>query len=201
MIIKERELSPNPMADRFKQALRQTNRQVRKQLSAAHRRRVSTKICARIRALDQYRYAKRIALYRAVNGEIDLNDIWQSAPMQGKYCYFPVLNDDKTLIFLPATPATPFHENRFGIGEPAVARELAASPDELDIILLPLIAFDEKGTRLGSGEGYYDRTLANHKNTLLIGVAYEFQRQSFIEAQPWDIPMTAIITERNAYWS
>ncbi len=60
-------------------------------------------ICNRISQLEQYRYAKRIALYKAANGEIDLGSIWRSAPLQGKYCYFPSLNEDGTLTFLPAT--------------------------------------------------------------------------------------------------
>ena len=189
------------MADRFKQALRQTNRQIRCKLSPEFQRDAASKICARVNTLQQYHHAKQIALYQAVNGEVDLSGLWQSATQQGKYCYFPVLNADKTLSFLPATPATPLVANRFGIAEPDVARDLALEPDALDIIFLPLVAFDEKGTRLGLGAGYYDRTLEKNKTSLLIGVAYEFQRQSFIEAQPWDIPLSVIITERTTYWS
>jgi len=189
------------MADRYKQAIRRTCRQIRENLSTHYQQTAANKICARIRTLDQYRYAKRIALYQAVKGEIDLSSLWRSAPLQGKYCYFPALNEDLTLSFLPATPATEFKENRFGIAEPCIERDLAARPEELDIIFIPLVAFDQKGTRLGFGAGYYDRTLAQHRPPLLVGVAYEFQRQSFIEAHSWDVPLTAIITESKAYWS
>lgn len=189
------------MTDRFKQAMRQTCQQIRAQLPASFQRTAARKICSQIRALDQYRYAKRIALYQAVNGEVDLSSLWKSAPLQGKYCYFPALNEDNSLSFLPATPATRLLNNRFGIAEPDVDRDLALSPEQLDVIFMPLVGFDEKGTRLGMGAGYYDRTLANHNARLLIGVAYEFQRQSFIEAQPWDVPLALIITERRLYWS
>lgn len=193
------------MTDRFRKALRLTCQQIRSNLSPAFQRNASKKICTKIRANEQYRYAKRIALYQAVNGEINLADLWESAPLQGKSCFFPALNDDKTLSFLPATPVTPFLENRFGIAEPDVDRKLALSPGQLDIVFMPLVGFDEKGTRLGMGAGYYDRTLATKdvngvNRPLLIGVAYEFQRLSFIEAQPWDIPLPLIITEQNFYW-
>ncbi len=189
------------MADQFKQALRQTCRHIRNKLSPTYQRNASHQICANIRKLDSYRYAKRIALYQAVNGEIDLGSLWRSAPLQGKYCYFPALNDDATLSFLPATPTSAFHENRFGIEEPDIGREHALTPAQLDLIFIPLVAFDGKGTRLGMGAGYYDRTLAHSRSPLLVGVAYEFQRQSFIEAQAWDIPLNVIITEQTVYWS
>ncbi|WED43611.1 5-formyltetrahydrofolate cyclo-ligase [Legionella cardiaca] len=189
------------MADRFKLALRRSCRQIRENLSHDYQQEASNQVCARIRSLEQYRYAKRIALYQAVGGEINLNSLWNSAPLQRKYCYYPALNDDKTLSFLPATPATAFIENRFGIPEPDVARSTAISPGQLDIIFMPLVAFDKQGTRLGMGAGYYDRTLAKERHPLLIGVAYEFQRQSYIRAYAWDIPLAAVITQHAIYWS
>ena len=189
------------MSNQFIQALRLSCQQIRKNLSPIYQKTISDKICKQVLKLDQYRYAKRIALYKAANGEIDLGDLWRSAPMQGKYCYFPVLNEDKTLSFLPATPATEFHSNRYNIEEPLVSREHALSPEQFDVIFVPLVAVDHKGTRLGMGAGYYDRTFENCRLPLLVGVAYEFQRQTFIEAQPWDISLNVVITERAIYWS
>ena len=189
------------MADRYKQIIRSTSRQIREQLSADYQKTASAQVCKRIRELTQYRYAKRIALYHAMGGEISLDALWNSAPLHGKYCYFPALNDDKTLSFLPATPTTPFKENKYGIGEPDVDKGEAIAPRQLDIIFLPLVAFDDHCTRLGMGAGYYDRTLAKENHPLLIGVAYEFQRQPYIEPHTWDIPLTAVVTQRSIYWS
>ena len=188
------------MAEQYKQAIRVTYQQIRKKLPLKYRDAASSKVCAQIRQLERYRYAKRIALYQATNGEINLDTIWQSAPQQGKYCYFPVLNDDRSLSFLPATPSSSFSKNRYGIAEPNSTHDKALLPDQLDVIFIPLIAFDALGTRLGMGAGYYDRTLTDCHTPLLVGVAYEFQRQSFIEAQPWDVPLDAVITERTTYW-
>ncbi len=188
------------MADQFKQALRLSCQHIRKNLSTSYQQKISRKICNRIRTLEKYRYATRLALYQAVNGEIDLGELWRSAPMQGKYCYFPALNDDLTLSFLPATPTSRFLKNKYGIEEPDIGREEAMAPEQLDLMILPLVAVDEQGTRLGMGAGYYDRTLACHRPPLLIGVAYEFQRLSFIEPEAWDIPLDVVITEHAIYW-
>lgn len=189
------------MADPLKTALRQTLRGLRLRLSLDYQQNASLKVCERIKSLQQYRQAKRIALYQATQGEIDLSAVWRSAPMHGKYCYFPSLNDDKTLSFLPATPSTPFVTNRFGIKEPDVARSEAISPHDLDIIFLPLVAFDTAGARLGMGAGYYDRTLARTSSPLLLGVAYEFQRQAYLFPEAWDIRLHATITQKHIYWS
>lgn len=189
------------MVDRFKLALRRSRRQIRDNLSIEYQHTASTRICARIRGFEQYRQAKRIGLYQAIGGEVSLDAIWHSAPLQGKFCYFPVLNEDKTLSFLPATPATSFVRNRYGIDEPDVPRSEAISPALLDIIFMPLVVFDDYGTRLGMGAGYYDRTLAGIRHPMLIGVAYEFQRYPYIEPQSWDIPLTGVITQSNIHWS
>lgn len=189
------------MPNRFKLALRRSCQQVREKLSLEYQHAASAKVCTRISHLHQYRHAKRIALYQAKGGEINLNRLWNSAPLQGKFCYFPVLTESKSLLFLPATPATPFVNNQYGIAEPDVDKSQAIAPKLLDIIFMPLVVFDLYGTRLGMGAGYYDRTLANEDHPMLIGVAYEFQRYPYIEPQTWDIPLKAVITERNTHWS
>ncbi|OGV49842.1 MAG: 5-formyltetrahydrofolate cyclo-ligase [Legionellales bacterium RIFCSPHIGHO2_12_FULL_42_9] len=189
------------MPDYFKNLLRLMLRRVRSRLSTHFQQQSSEQVCARIKQLEPYRYAKRIALYHAIEGEINLDNLWRSAPLQGKFCYFPALTADKTLVFLPATPATSFRKNHYDIPEPDVDFSLAISIDEIDIIFLPLVAFDRHGTRLGMGAGYYDRTLAQQKPNLLIGVAYDFQRQSFIKPHEWDITLQAIVTPNQIYWS
>jgi 5-formyltetrahydrofolate cyclo-ligase len=188
------------MPDHFKVALRNTIKQVRSKVSTQYQSTSSNQICTRIRALEEYRQAKTIALYFAVNGEIDLTPIWNSAPLQGKFCYFPVLNEDLTLSFLPATPRTPFINNKYGIPEPDVSRELAIPVEEINLIIMPLVAFDARCTRLGMGAGYYDRTLENKKKGTFIGVAYQFQRVDFLEPQSWDVPLDAVVTQKAIYW-
>jgi 5-formyltetrahydrofolate cyclo-ligase len=73
----------------------------------------------------------------------------------------------------------------------------------MDLILLPLVAFDEKGNRMGMGGGFYDRSLANiqqqNQRTQLIGLAHEIQKTDQLVVQSWDIPLHAIATEDRLY--
>lgn len=183
------------------QTLRAHCQQLRKHLPHAIQATASASICSRIQTLDGYQCAQHIALYHAVNGEIDLNALFVTACLQGKTCYYPIMHADHTLSFLPVTPDTLFTKNQAGIFEPVVNPSLAIMPGNIDVMFLPLVAFDEHGTRLGMGGGYYDKTLAHQTPGLLIGVGYEFQRQPHLKANAWDVPMNAMITEHTTYWS
>lgn len=187
------------MADRINQIIRHNLRQVRSKVSLAFQIQASRQVCQQIKRLKEYCYAKKIALYHAINGEISLDSVWNSAPYQGKFCFFPSLMEDKSLCFLPATPATASANNHFGIPEPDVCKSKSIPINELDIIFMPLVAFDKKGNRLGMGAGYYDKTLAGVVKPLLIGVAYEFQMLDSIKTHALDVPLDVIITEKSIY--
>lgn len=187
------------MVARLKLALRRSCLQIRDNLSRDYQLNTSKKICRLVQSIEEYRYAKHIGLYHANRGEVSLDLLWQSAPLQGKFCYFPAITNEKTIDFLPVTPKTAFEPNRYGIAEPKVSRDKAIAINELDLIIMPLVAFDNKGTRLGMGAGYYDRTLANNPNVLLVGVAYEFQHTFYIEPEPWDVKLHAVVTQHQVY--
>lgn len=189
------------MTNSVKKALRNTMKQKRSKLTSSYRVTASNQVCTRIRSLEQYRHAQRIAFYFAVHGEIDLDELWRSACAQGKLCYFPIINEDSlTLSFLPATPETLFKKNRYGINEPDVSHSLAIPLEELDLVLVSVVAFDVRCIRIGMGAGYYDRTFNGEKHCPLFGVAYQFQRVDYIEPEPWDIPLNAVITQYAVYW-
>jgi 5-formyltetrahydrofolate cyclo-ligase len=188
------------MADQYKNAIRKTMKEVRANTSVDFQSTSSHKICNRIKSLEAYRKAKRIALYFAAHGEVDLNPLWNTAPLQGKLCFFPKIHDDLSLSFVPATPKSSFVSNRFGIEEPDVSINEAVSPEDLDIVIMPVVAFDPQCMRLGMGAGSYDRTLINQRKGLFIGVAYQFQCIDFISQQRWDVPLDAVVTERAIYW-
>jgi len=184
----------------MKKLLRQTLCQLRKNLSAEYQQEASRKICDKLRHLNAFQTAKTISFYWPQKGEIDLNGLWQSALKQQKQCYFPIVRTDKTLSFGLATSNTPFVKNHYGIPEPQEASNEMIDVDNLDIMLIPLVAFDHLGTRLGMGGGYFDRTLAIKRPALLIGVAYEFQRQPILTRNVWDIGLDAVITEKTIDW-
>lgn len=170
-----------------KNLIRQTCRLKRRMLSETIQKKISQQVCLHIQKLEIYQHAKHIALYQAIEGEIDLTNIWTHAIQNEKQCYMPVMHQDKTLTFVQATPEDSTHTQMISL-------------NQLDLMIMPLVAFDNYGTRLGRGAGYYDRTLANHRPNCLLGVAYAFQRQHKLIREPWDIPMDGIVTEEGIHW-
>jgi len=147
--------------------------------------------------------SRRIACYLAIDGEIDLMPIMEIAWAMGKDVCLPVLStyNNNKLWFAK------FHENdrlvpnKYGILEPVMSKRKRVSIHSIDLVLTPLVAFDDSGTRLGMGGGYYDRSFAFLKHRQkwlkprLMGVAYELQRVDPLTVQPWDIPLNSIATE------
>lgn len=171
----------------------------RKHLGKTYVSQASQKIIDTLRQMPAYQAANHIAWYFPTNGEVDLSALWSYALATNKSCYFPAIQTDQTLLFLPYTRDTELVFNRYHTAEPNVAACHAKPPQDLDIIFLPVVAFDVNRKRLGMGKGYYDKTLAPHKSPLLIGVAYEWQRQPNLPIDPWDIPLTTIVTEETVY--
>ena len=167
----------------------------------------AARLAAHVARTSYYHASRKIACYLPINGEIDpcvlIERIWQT----GKTCYLPLVprHAHRPLWFAPLEPDTPLTENRFGIPEPAVgARELVRAR-RLDLILLPLLGFDRKGNRLGMGSGFYDRTLAflrdrkYWKKPHAVGLAHDFQRVDSFDVDPWDVPLTAVVTDKSIY--
>lgn len=188
--------------------LRQQIRNKRRALSDSEREQAAFLLCERIASSRIYQHSKHVAFYLPNDGEIDLTLLIHHAWQQGKECYLPVLAEPNTqrLWFIPYTANTKLKPNRFGIPEPVHSHSLRIRKTlSLDLILMPLVAFDKYGNRVGMGGGYYDRTLAFlrqrqywHKPNLL-GVAYEFQKQQQLKSNPWDIPLQSVATEQQFY--
>lgn len=153
-------------------------------------------------------HSHHIAFYLPNDAEIDLWPLLAHAWQQQKACYLPVLGlpHENRLWFLPFGPKDKLITNRFGIPEPVhKRRQRLLKPRALDLILMPLVAFDKQGHRLGMGGGFYDRTLSflqNHKlwrKPKLLGIAYEFQCMDTLPSEPWDIPLDGIATEQGIH--
>lgn len=188
------------MSNSTRQSIRKSCISTRQKLSKEIQSACSKRICTQIQMLNQYQNAKNIAFYYAMNGEVDLLALWHIS-LKNKLCYFPTMTLNQSLIFLPATLQSSFYANEYGILEPQVDHAQALSPECFDLMLVPLVAFDPFGTRLGMGKGFYDRTLSNGRPKFLLGIAYEFQKQNYIETHPWDVRLDAILTEQTIYWS
>jgi 5-formyltetrahydrofolate cyclo-ligase len=161
--------------------------------------RASALVARRVLALPAVAGAMRIALYRPLRGEIHTDALAEWAWAAGRRVYLPVTEPPRTMYFARWRPGDRLVRNRFGIDEPlATAQRVAAN--RLDLVCVPLVAFDRTGTRLGHGAGYYDATFAFRISTrrsrpLLIGLAHPFQEITPQARQPWDAPLDLVVTE------
>lgn len=174
--------------------LRKILREKRKNLSLNFVAAASEKICKKILASADFRRAKNIAYYLSHENEVDLSYFSEQALREKKNLYLPVFSKPHFLHFYRVTEKTVFQKNQFGILEP-ISQEFI-SPDQIDLMLIPVVTFDESRHRLGRGLGCYDRYLAGATSCKKIGVAYEFQKTVYISAEKWDIEMDEIVTER-----
>lgn len=184
----------------MKHALREAMRARRSALSDARVKNASLRVCARVRALPCWQAAHHIALYLPVNGEIDPRTLMND-PLPSQQFYLPCITHERTLQFLPFTKDTPLKLNRFGIPEPLEAKANACCGLTLNLVIVPLVAFDAACRRLGMGAGFYDRTFANPATRpLLLGLAHDFQHVDVLDAHPWDVPLDGVITPKTCYW-
>jgi 5-formyltetrahydrofolate cyclo-ligase len=187
--------------------IRRHMRQARRALSETQRFKCAVALANRVKAHPLFKQSRHLAAYFAVDGEMDPGPLIEHAWSMGKTVYMPVLKPccDSQLWFTPYQSGDRLIPNRFGIPEPVRACHKLVSPLKLDLVLAPLVAFDDQGNRMGMGGGYYDRSFAFLRQRKLwyrprlMGLAYEFQRRARLQASPWDIPLNAIATETRLY--
>ena len=144
-----------------KRSLRREMRQLREVLSVEARRAKSERAAAMLLSSQHWQSAKRIALFCSMGDEIDTGALVRTAWRSDKTLAFPVAPPlGQPLQFRVVREATPLSRSRYGALEPGPDCALAEL-GHLDLIVVPGLAYDDRGARLGYGGGYYDRTLAN----------------------------------------
>ena len=190
-----------------KPELRRILRARRNALSSEDQRLAAAQLASHLAGTRLFMVSRRIACYLPNDGEIDTNPVIARLWRMRKTCYLPVLSPlaHDRLWFAPAKPGMELAPNRFGIPEPVVkARDLVRA-QELDLILMPLVGFDDRGNRLGMGGGFYDRSLeflrhrACWRKPHVLGLAYDFQRVNGLAPDAWDIPLQGVVTDRAVY--
>lgn len=143
-----------------------------------------------------------IASYHSFSGEIDTVEINKALRLAGHHMALPVIHpEEKGLMdFYSYEKPEDLILNRFKIPEPVVSEENLVRPHDLEVVIVPLVGFNEKGERLGMGGGYYDRMLKKIScECLTLGLAYDFQLIPEIKSQPWDMPLDEVITPTKHY--
>ena len=190
-----------------KSDLRRTLRAKRQLLSAEDQKLAARALAAHVAGTRLFLANRRIACYLPNDGEIDTGRVIEHIRRLRKILYLPVLSPlaHDRLWFAETKPDTKLVPNRFGIPEPAVPTRSLVRAQELDLILMPLVGFDDRGNRLGMGGGFYDRSLeflrhrTRWRKPQVLGIAYDFQRINGLAPDPWDIPLQGVITDRAVY--
>ena len=176
----------------------------RAQLTPATISEFSVEITARLWRLPALARCRRIACYMPVGGEVDCEIAAQVAWDRNREVCLPVIQG-RELVFAPYHPNSKFLRNQYGIPEPNTTKRDFYRPREIDVVLVPLVAFDGRGNRLGMGAGYYDRSFKfligrrQWSRPHLVGLAYEIQKVPELKACSWDVPLQFVITEKQIY--
>lgn len=176
------------MAPLDKQEARRSGRQARKALSPEERKKADAQIFAKVKEVLQG--TSLIGCYISLPEEADTYGILRYAWKQGIRTAVPKVTGS-TLVFHEIGSLDDTRPGAFGVPEPV--RERPVRPEDMDLMLVPLAAFDEDNHRVGYGKGYYDSILPGVRNK--IGIAYAVQRTGQIETDPWDITLDEIITD------
>ena len=138
--------------------------------------------------LEVFRSARAVGAYMPLPDEVDITPLFQSLE---KTFYIPAF-DEASGGYRMARMTMELKKGRFGIPEPAVP--VFATEDELDLIIVPGVAFDRTGHRVGRGGGFYDRLLPQYR-AVRAGICFGFQCLEPIPAQEHDIRMDWVVTE------
>jgi 5-formyltetrahydrofolate cyclo-ligase len=181
----------------------------RRDLTAQQRAAASARIVERLLDLHELRSGGRLALYLALPEEVDLGSATAPLRVRGWHLHLPrvlpagagaarapTTRKPAGLAFVEWQPAAQLAANRFGVAE-VDGPEVPLA--EMDAVIVPCVAVDRQGNRVGFGAGYYDRALAAAPEVPRIGVAFEVQVLDAIDARPWDEPMDVVVTE-DAVW-
>lgn len=185
--------------ERVKAQLRERMRRLRRAVPPDRAREAGRAVAERVAALPAFRDAGRVALYASLADELPTRPVFEAARAHGKLTLFPRAEADR-LVFAPAVRWEDLRPGRYGVAEPSSA-VAALTPDSL--VLVPGVAFDVGGGRLGRGGGYYDRTFASNAEPrpLLLGVGYAFQVVDAVPRARHDRRMDAVVTERKVHWA
>ena len=183
-------------------ALRAELRARRERLTPAERIGAATGVAQVLEQLPEFLVDTRVAGYWAVGGELPLHAAHTALTRRGQNYHLPVLMPGRSLRFAPWRRGIELQPNRYGIPEPQCVPQDLLAPEALELVLVPLVGFDRRGHRLGSGGGYYDRSfaflrgMARPAPPVLVGIGYSFQELPALPEQDWDIQMDFVATER-----
>ncbi len=181
-----------------KAAIRKEILEKRKSQSPDTRDARSREIIRALMQCEDFQKAESILIYLSKDEEVRTDDLLQRAFDSGKRVFVPVVNpesDELGISELPG-PDAQFQLGPFGIREPVDKDRPFVSPDQIDLVVAPGVAFDRRGGRIGYGKGYYDRLLRRlGSHATRVALAFDFQVLEAVPQGGSDIQIDTIITE------
>lgn len=178
-----------------KRSIRERLLRERRQCSPENCLQLSLEIQSRLLGEDCYRKAACLGLYSAILNEVATEQLALRAWLDGKRVVYPRLIADDHLAFFEAAGFSDLSPGAFGILEPAASRPVPL--ESIDLLVVPGVAFDLEGHRLGYGRGCYDRVLSGCRSGLeKVGLAYEFQVVEKLPVAGHDCRISRLVTER-----
>lgn len=180
-----------------KAELRARARVLRSAMPQEVRAAASAEICERILASSLFSDCRALLCYAPLGSEVDVLPVAQAALEQGKAVGFPICHGEEMEFYAVSSLSELCHADRFGIRIPAADVHRRITPDRDTLMLMPGLAFDGAGNRIGYGKGYYDRYL--HRVSVpptTLGVTYAATLLEHIPAEATDIPAAYLVTEK-----
>jgi 5-formyltetrahydrofolate cyclo-ligase len=163
-------------------------------LSASEVETAERAVHAHLIALGEYGRAASMIAYTAVGGEVATTRLIETAFADGKSVFLPRIRGGE-MTFAEHRRGEPLAIGRFGIPEPHGPEWMPS--EHLAVVLVPLVAFDGDGRRIGRGGGFYDRALTRLPHDVpLIGLGYAFQQCARIPHDAWDVSLDLVVSER-----
>lgn len=184
-----------PRVKLSKQELRLKAKHAVQSMSFGNVQRLSEPIREKIEQLPEFVSSDTIASYVATKEEVQTQQIIRDALNEGKRILVPKVVSRKELLFSEIKDMTDLEVRGFGLLEPKLDLIHEVPLREAKVIIVPLVAWDERGYRIGHGKGYFDRALANLSENLKVGLAFEAQRVDRVPEEEHDIPLDVVITE------
>ncbi|MFH0820582.1 MAG: 5-formyltetrahydrofolate cyclo-ligase [Candidatus Peregrinibacteria bacterium] len=167
---------------------------LRTELSPVKRKEKDNAIAQKIESLKAFQTSRNVLFYYSVKGEVDTLNLIQRY-LGKKTIYLPVIRNDEEFHAIELHDFQELKKGLKGIPEPTGKNEAKS----LDLILIPGVAFDPQGHRIGTGKGYYDRFLKRYSDALKVGLAYREQIVENCPQDPYDVAMDLIVTDERLY--
>lgn len=184
-----------------KNTIRQIILQQRKALLQNDVNALSLRVCDQLQSLSIIADAKRVALYYSHANEVSTLEFITWCVQRHTEVLLPVLSQ-QSLLFYPYTKNN-VQLNKFSIPEPRTTSSEPMALNDCDAVIVPLVAFDQQGCRIGRGGGFYDRALVPVKRSsgrpVLIGLAYDFQYVESCHPESHDVSLDIVVTPRQVY--